>query len=135
MALTRKSKFWIVFAGLVITITTVLVIYENNMASKYDPLINAQPNSVTIYSASWCHPCKVLKTYLTAEGIAFKEYDVEESEEGYWGHRALYGRGVPVIVIGKEIFEGFPESGIPPAKMKAALEKIKKANTPPNKTL
>jgi glutaredoxin len=96
-------------------------LYGQSMRKQYDPLKNYSPASVTLYSASWCSYCKHLRRYLTENNVQFKEYDVETSEQGYWGHRSVGGGGVPVMVIGDEIFYGFGRSNLP--QIKAALAK------------
>ncbi len=37
--------------------------------------------SFTLYSTSWCGPCKRLKAQLTELGITFQEINIEESPE------------------------------------------------------
>ena len=37
--------------------------------------------SFTLYSTSWCGPCKRLKTQLADLGITFQEINIEESPE------------------------------------------------------
>ncbi|MET7328799.1 mycoredoxin [Nonomuraea sp. NPDC005650] len=33
--------------------------------------------ALTVYSTTWCGPCKRLKSQLTREGISFKDVDIE----------------------------------------------------------
>ncbi|MEQ4716918.1 mycoredoxin [Nonomuraea sp. B19D2] len=33
--------------------------------------------ALTVYSTTWCGPCKRLKSQLTREGISFREVDIE----------------------------------------------------------
>ncbi|MFG3438946.1 mycoredoxin [Nonomuraea sp. NPDC047897] len=33
--------------------------------------------ALTVYSTTWCGPCKRLKSQLTREGISFREIDIE----------------------------------------------------------
>ncbi|NRQ37179.1 mycoredoxin [Nonomuraea sp. NN258] len=33
--------------------------------------------ALTVYSTTWCGPCKRLKSQLAREGISFKEIDIE----------------------------------------------------------
>ncbi|MBE1587495.1 mycoredoxin [Nonomuraea angiospora] len=33
--------------------------------------------ALTVYSTTWCGPCKRLKSQLTREGISFKDIDIE----------------------------------------------------------
>jgi mycoredoxin len=34
--------------------------------------------ALTVYTATWCGPCKRLKSQLTREGIGYQEIDVEQ---------------------------------------------------------
>ncbi|MFC4058247.1 mycoredoxin [Planomonospora corallina] len=34
--------------------------------------------ALTVYTTSWCGPCKRLKAQLTREGIAYQEIDIEQ---------------------------------------------------------
>ncbi|MEV4806540.1 mycoredoxin [Nonomuraea sp. NPDC049421] len=36
--------------------------------------------ALTVYSTTWCGPCKRLKAQLTREGIAFKDVDIERDQ-------------------------------------------------------
>ncbi|MDP4510591.1 glutaredoxin family protein [Nonomuraea turcica] len=35
--------------------------------------------ALTVYSTTWCGPCKRLKAQLTREGISFNEVDIERN--------------------------------------------------------
>ncbi|WP_049571290.1 mycoredoxin [Nonomuraea sp. SBT364] len=37
--------------------------------------------ALTVYSTTWCGPCKRLKSQLTREGISFSEIDIERDAE------------------------------------------------------
>ena len=62
---------------------------------------------VTVYSTSWCGPCKMAKAHLKKRGVPFKEIDVEKSPAGAEEFRKLGGGGVPLIVIDGEKIRGF----------------------------
>ena len=71
-----------------------------------------QPD-VTMYSASWCGVCKKARRFLTKEGIAFVEKDVEK-EPGAAQELARKAQaagvqtgGVPVFDIGGRVMSGF----------------------------
>ena len=63
---------------------------------------------ITIYSTSWCGPCKMAKRFLAEKGFSFNEIDIEEHnitrEE-----MALMTKGtsVPQIVINDIPIGGF----------------------------
>ncbi|MDP9865223.1 MULTISPECIES: mycoredoxin [Streptosporangium] len=37
--------------------------------------------ALTVYTTTWCGPCKRLKTQLTREGISYKEIDIERNPD------------------------------------------------------
>lgn len=65
---------------------------------------------VKILTATWCSVCRRAKTYLAAKGISFSEYDVETSDVGRQEYRRLGGKGVPIILVGKQRMDGFSSS-------------------------
>lgn len=65
---------------------------------------------VKILTATWCSVCRSAKTYLAAKGISFSEYDVETSDVGRQEYRRLEGKGVPIIIVGKQRMDGFSSS-------------------------
>ncbi|HEY5682646.1 MAG TPA: glutaredoxin domain-containing protein [Sulfuricaulis sp.] len=62
---------------------------------------------VKILSTTWCGVCKKAKHYLAAKGIYFSEYDVEKSDIGRQEYKRLGGKGVPIILVGKQRMDGF----------------------------
>ncbi|MDF5755528.1 mycoredoxin [Spongiactinospora sp. TRM90649] len=38
--------------------------------------------ALTVYTTSWCGPCKRLKSQLTREGISYQEIDIERDTKG-----------------------------------------------------
>jgi glutaredoxin len=65
---------------------------------------------VKILTTTWCGVCKQAKTYFTSKGIYFSEYDVETSEIGRQEFKRLEGKGVPIILVGKQRMDGFSSS-------------------------
>ena len=45
-------------------------------------------------------------------GITYSEYDVEQSEIDRQEFRRLQGKGVPIILVGKQRMDGFSASKI-----------------------
>ena len=60
-----------------------------------------------MYATSWCGVCRKARSYFRANGIAFTEFDVENSARGKREFKRLGGRGVPVILVGKKRLNGF----------------------------
>lgn len=62
---------------------------------------------VVMYSAEWCGVCKRAKSYFKEKNIHYTEYDIDKSEKARSDYEKLNGRGVPIILIGKQRMNGF----------------------------
>ena len=72
----------------------------------------AEQAEITLYSTAWCGYCKKARAYLQRNNIAFTEKDIEKSASANREHKALGGRGVPLLVRnGKETRAGFSQAG------------------------
>jgi glutaredoxin len=63
---------------------------------------NLKPESteITIYSATWCGPCKMAKKFLTENGFSFNDIDIEANDISREKMAAMTkGTTVPQIVI------------------------------------
>jgi len=67
-------------------------------------------SSVVMYSTEWCGVCKKAKQYMSDNGIKYKEYDIEKNSNAKRKFKRLGGRGVPLIVVGKQTMSGFSAS-------------------------
>ncbi|RBP49146.1 glutaredoxin family protein [Arenicella xantha] len=70
----------------------------------------AAVDSVVLYSTSWCGYCKQARRYLAANGIAYREYDIERNLVAKRQHQLAGGRGVPLLVRGDQTISGFSQS-------------------------
>jgi len=83
----------------------------------------SKPNAnVIVYSTTWCGVCKKAKRWLNKNKIAFREYDVEKSARGRRDYKKMRGRGVPIIKVGKQRFNGFSPSRLTPALRKSGYK-------------
>ena len=62
---------------------------------------------VILYATSWCGYCEKTRQLLFANGVDFFEYDIEASAKGYQQHRALGGKGIPVLLINGNVVKGY----------------------------
>lgn len=67
-------------------------------------------HAVKILTTTWCGVCRRAKAYLTSKGASFSEYDVETSDIGKREYQRLAGKGVPIILVGKQRMDGFSAS-------------------------
>lgn len=77
--------------------------------------------SVVLYGTTWCGFCKRARRYFQAQGIAYKEYDVEKTAKGRRDYKKLNGHGVPIILVGDQRMNGFSV-----ARFKSLYERAKK---------
>ena len=81
---------------------------EKSAFAKSSTQRGAQPE-VIMYATEWCGYCAAARQFFSDNGIRFLELDVERTSAGYEGHRKLGGNGVPIIVVGDDIVQGFDE--------------------------
>ena len=78
----------------------------------YSLVTNLKPESteITIYSASWCGPCKMAKKFLTENGFSFNDIDIEENNITREEMAAMTkGTTVPQIIINDIPIGGFED--------------------------
>ena len=73
---------------------------------------NLTPESteITIYSATWCGPCKMAKKFLTENGFSFNDINIEENNITREEMAAMTkGPTVPQIIINDIPIGGFED--------------------------
>jgi mycoredoxin len=83
----------------------ILFCLDRYAAYKHRPV--GDSNAVVIYTTKRCPYCVKLRADLKANRITHKEYDVENSLDGFLGMWTLRTRGVPVSVIGPNVVYGY----------------------------
>lgn len=68
-----------------------------------------QQPAVVLFGTEWCGYCAASRDYFKANGIAFKEYDIEKDHDAYLEFQRLGGKGVPLLKIGDEVIKGYNE--------------------------
>jgi glutaredoxin len=92
------ALFVLLFGGMIGT--------QRAMAYAHDPRRNNPPDNVIILTTSWCPYCMSLRAHLAEKGVHYTELDIEQTTEGRWAHRAVNGRGIPIIIIGDKVLRG-----------------------------
>jgi glutaredoxin len=65
---------------------------------------------ILLYSVTWCPHCVAIKRFLNAQGIAYRDFDVDADDPAWKDMLKLTGGVdlVPVLVIGGQVrFGGF----------------------------
>ena len=64
-------------------------------------------DTVVLYATSWCGYCAKARDLLNKNDIDYLEYDIEASSRGRDEYDQLGGNGVPLLLIGGEMVEGY----------------------------
>ena len=71
------------------------------------------PSKVVMFGTSWCPYCAKARALFNAQGVRFIELDVERDGAAEAFQRDVMGlRGIPTIVIGNRVMQGFDEGQI-----------------------
>ena len=90
-------------------VTVTPNVYNSPSIDRNPPSISAK--GVILYGTTWCGFCKKAKAYFQSKGIAYTEYDVENSAKGRTDYIRLRMQGVPVILANGRRLNGFsPET-------------------------
>jgi glutaredoxin len=73
---------------------------------------SAEQPEVVLYATSWCGYCKMTREFFAANGIRYTEQDIEQSSAALLQHKKLGGKGVPLIVVGDEVINGWNEQSL-----------------------
>lgn len=78
------------------------------MLYSFMNILTPENTKITIYSTSWCGPCKMAKRFLTDNGFSFDEIDIEERNITRDEMASVTkGTSVPQIVINDIPIGGF----------------------------
>jgi glutaredoxin len=101
----------------------VILIIALAVAATTAAAQSAQPQpaqSVVMYATAWCPYCAKARGYFARTGTAYTEYDIEKSADARAEFKRLGGRGVPLILVGREKMNGFSEQGFEHLLVRAA---------------
>jgi glutaredoxin len=101
------------FAILVIVILVRHWMFPGELAKAEGRQITpGQQPEVTLYATSWCGYCAKTRRLLKQLRVEYTEYDIEQDATANARFQKLGGRGVPLIIIGKDVIHGFDEDEI-----------------------
>lgn len=101
----------------ILLVLTALAIYQQwglieRWLSPAPTVMAAEAGEIILYSTAWCGYCDKTREQLVSQGNTFREYDIEQSEEGRQQFDALKGRGVPLVKAGDKLIHGYSASQI-----------------------
>lgn len=71
------------------------------------------PASVVMFATSWCPYCAKARAVFAKQGVGYTELNVEaDSRAASFQHDVMGMQGVPTIVIGNRVVQGFDEGAI-----------------------
>ncbi len=62
---------------------------------------------ITLYSTRQCPHCRQLRQWLRQRHIHFVEMDVQQNKRAFKDFQRHGGRGVPLLMVGKQRIDGF----------------------------
>ena len=73
-------------------------------------MLSPKTTQITIYTTSWCGPCKSAKRFLSDQGFDFTEIDIEKENINREEMESMTkGPTVPQIIINSEPIGGFED--------------------------
>lgn len=75
-------------------------------------ILRESGTAVVLFSTSTCPYCQRTRELLSIEQISFKDYVLDESDEGRGLYESLGEAGVPVLIVGSKRVVGFREDAI-----------------------
>ena len=79
--------------------------YSTSSARKPD---GKAPPELVLYSADWCGVCRNAKAFFGANGIAYREVNIDNDTTGAAEFKRVYGGGgIPLAVAGDKTMRGF----------------------------
>ncbi len=78
---------------------------------------------VILYRIKTCQFCNQTRDYLKKKNIPYADLDVDTSEKARQDFKQLKGDGVPLVLIGDRLIEGFNPLAFDDALNKAGLQK------------
>ena len=114
MAASRRP---VLIGALLIALTGAVMLPALVPAADEAPAAVAGEPRVEIFTTPSCPFCKALRVYLEARGIAYIEHNVNATQETRAAFYASGAQGVPVVMIGERVIEGFN-----PVAIESALE-------------
>jgi glutaredoxin len=65
---------------------------------------------VRLYGTQWCGYCRQAREYLASRKIPFVDIDIDTSERGREQFAMLGGKGVPLILVGRQRLDGYDKT-------------------------
>ncbi|MBK8069612.1 MAG: glutaredoxin family protein [Rhodanobacteraceae bacterium] len=97
------SRMLLLIAGLLVGLHW----FANRGPAPGDPRIGASDGDITMLSATWCGYCDALRRDLDGMGVRYKELDIEDGAAGEAAFDAIGARGVPVLLVGQQVINGY----------------------------
>ncbi|MCI2284887.1 glutaredoxin family protein [Colwellia sp. MSW7] len=80
---------------------------QEKLLSTGNPSTYRKQQKIVMYTTSSCGYCAKARAYFAEKSIIYKEKNIETSKKYHSEFKALGGKGVPVILWGKNKMNGF----------------------------
>lgn len=115
----KKQIIFLIVVFVLIQYRMDLLAWALPSGPSYDPEVHGE---VVLLSTSGCRFCKSEREYLADHGVPFVEYDVSSDSLGAQLFRMTGKQGVPMLLVGDEVVQGFN-----PLAIRGAFERVAQA--------
>ncbi|MGE6791423.1 Glutaredoxin [Pseudomonas guineae] len=93
----------------VILLLSALALYQHwdTLNNWLQPTQASRQSEVVLYATQWCGYCAKTREQLAADGVSYREVDIEKDAAGNAIFKSLGGRGVPLIDINGTLIHGY----------------------------
>ncbi|MEM9384412.1 MAG: glutaredoxin domain-containing protein [Pseudomonadota bacterium] len=116
----KKQIIFLVAVFVLIQYRMDLLAWALPNGPSYDPQIHGE---VVLLSTSGCRFCNSEREYLAEHDVPFVEYDVSSDSRGAQLLRMTGRHGVPMLIVGDEVVQGFN-----PLAIRGAFERVADAH-------
>lgn len=95
----------------VLAYAALVLATQQALAWYHDPRPSNPADHLILYGTTWCPVCARLRTCLRKDGVPFEDRDVDHSPSARAQWEELGGRGVPLLLVGRQVLYGLnPEA-------------------------
>ena len=116
---TRQGVVLIALVVAAITLISLVRHWAQNEAQANPS--DWTPQTVAIFTNDSCTYCADAKQFLTDKKVPFTEFNLDHSEKARQVFGILNGRGVPLILVGKQRLNGYDQKTLSKILVKQGL--------------
>ena len=106
----NKRLFPLFFISAIIIALYIIAGNHSNSPLSEEPLIlHHNPPQIVMFGTPECPYCQLARQFFDKHHLPYIEHDIEASDEQRKIFDLLGGRGTPLLIINKQLIQGFDE--------------------------